>query len=142
MPYYYKPIYQPHYQDPTRDPYLWRISIVMIPTSPAILLAVYTHIQGAPWYHECAGSSASKQAEASAMKSSLSLPPHLLRHHPAGLPTGRPRGGGDWTPLGHPRASEPPMMPTRRTVPAGGRGGAGARRNDLYCSAEGGKWHF
>ena len=86
MPYYYKPIYQPHYQDPTRDPYLWRISIVMIPTSPAILLAVYTHIQGAPWYHECAGSSASKQAEASAMKSSLSLPPQAPPCRPSKRP--------------------------------------------------------
>ena len=67
------------------------------------------------------------------MKSSLSLPGTTLQaFQPA-------PGGGDWTPLRQPRASEPPMMPTQRVVPAEGRGWAGARRNDLYCSAEGWK---
>jgi len=28
------------------------------------------------------------------------------------------------------------MMPAHRAVPVGGLGWAGARRNDLYCSAE------
>ena len=76
----------------------------------------------------------SEQAEASTTKSSLSL---LRATSGTTLQAFQPApGGGDWAPLHQPRASEPPMISAHRAVPVGGRGWAGACRNDLHCSAE------
>ena len=72
------------------------------------------------------------------MKSSLSLSPQA----PPCRPSNRPQEVVIGPPLRQLRAPEPPMMSTQRVVPAGGRGRAGARRNDLLRSVEGGKWHF
>ena len=68
------------------------------------------------------------------MKLSLRLPPQAPLCRPCNRPQEVVIGlhSANRAPPSH-----RPMVPTQRAVPAGGRGWAGARRNDLYCSAEG-----
>ena len=85
MLFYYKPIYQSHYQDP-RDPYLWRIDRHDPNLTHHTPRGFNSGIRAFLDTNECTGSSAFEQAEASALKSSLSLPPQAPPYKPSNRP--------------------------------------------------------